>query len=250
MVIGCPCCSSTRRRAFRFGLVRCLECGLVYDAAAIESSHATALQEEWFVAPDAPPSAWVRAFELRNNRRTVTRLRRYVKPSARVLDVGVGSGSLLTALCTAGFEAQGCDAVPAMAAAAAKATGLPVHAGALDTLNETGAFDAIVLNHVLEHTAEPIALLAAAKRLLGPGGVLHIAVPNVASWEAVLPGWTSYEPYHLVYFTPTTLRSVVARAGLNVVHGETREPFSGWFLAVLRTALRSRSRGRVQPSRR
>jgi len=246
--VGCPCCLGPRAEAFRFGLVRCLECGLAYDAVAIERSRVTSLQEEWFVAPGAPRSAWVRAFERRSNGRTVNRLRPYVKPRARVLDVGVGSGSLLAALRAAGFEAQGCDAVPAMAAAAAQATGLPVHAGALETMDAPGSFDAVILNHVLEHTDGPIALLTAAKRVMSPGGIVHIAVPNVASWEAHLSGWTSYEPYHLLYFTPTTLRRVADRAGLNVVHAETREPFSGWFLALLRTAMQTPSGSRTSPA--
>ncbi len=165
-----------------------------------------------------------------------------------MLDVGVGSGSLLAALRSSGFEAEGCDAVPSMAAAAAQATGLPVHAGTLETLDAPGVFDAVVLNHVLEHTAAPVTLLDAARRLLRPDGIVHIAVPNVSSWEAHLPGWTSYEPYHLVYFEPSTLRNVVDRAGLKVVVAQTREPFSGWFLALLRTGLRVRSSTRTSPS--
>jgi SAM-dependent methyltransferase len=171
-----------------------------------------------------------------------------VKVGGSVLDVGVGSGSLLETLQSSGFEAQGCDAVPAMAAAAARATGLSVHAGPLETLDAPGEFDAVVLNHVLEHTATPVALLTAARRLLRPKGILHIAVPNVSSWEAHLPGWTSYEPYHLVYFEPSTLRNVVERAGLRVILAETREPFSGWFLALLRTGLRAHSGARRSPA--
>jgi SAM-dependent methyltransferase len=244
----CPCCAGLGTKAFRFGLVRCSECGLVYDPVAIERSRTTALQDEWFVVPDAHRSAWVRAFERRNNRRTLNRLRTHVGSSARVLDVGVGSGSLLLALRSAGYEPQGCDAVSTMAVAAERATGLPVHAGPLDTLDAEGSFDAIILNHVLEHTADPVALLTAAERLLGPRGILHVAVPNAASWEAHLPGWTSYEPYHLVYFTPATLRMVVDRAGLKVVQAETWEPFSGWFLALLRTALRTHSAARPPPA--
>jgi hypothetical protein len=60
----------------------------------------------------------------------------------------------------------------------------------------------------------------------------------VAAWEARLPGWNSYEPYHLLYFTPQTLRSAAKKAGFEIQHLTTRESFSGWFLAILRTLLK------------
>jgi hypothetical protein len=74
-------------------------------------------------------------------------------------------------------------------------------------------------------------------RLLAFDGTVHIAVPNIACWEAGLAGWTSYEPYHLSYFSPHTLEQAVAASGLTIDHLSTHESFSGWFLAVLRTLL-------------
>jgi hypothetical protein len=40
-----------------------------------------------------------------------------------------------------------------------------------------------VMNHLLEHVAGPVALLNAARGRLRSGGLLHLAVPNVGSWE-------------------------------------------------------------------
>lgn len=42
-------------------------------------------------------------------------------------------------------------------------------------------FDAAVLGHVLEHVAEPVAVLEAARDLLEPGGVAIVTVPNAGS---------------------------------------------------------------------
>lgn len=42
-------------------------------------------------------------------------------------------------------------------------------------------FAAAVLGHVLEHVAEPVAILEAAKSLLEPGGVAIVTVPNANS---------------------------------------------------------------------
>ena len=115
--------------------------------------------------------------------------------------------------------------------------GLKMHCGSLASFPGEALFDAIVMNHVVEHVSNPVEFLSDARRLLRQGGVLHIAVPNVASWEANLSGWTSYQPYHLVYFTPIALGTTVSRAGLVLRELTTFEPFSGWFLALLRTAL-------------
>ena len=57
------------------------------------------------------------------------------------------------------------------------------------------------MHHLLEHVADPVALLQDARARLKPGGALQLAVPNIRSWEARLRGWNSYEPYHLLYFT-------------------------------------------------
>jgi hypothetical protein len=66
--------------------------------------------------------------------------------------------------------------------------------------------------------------------------VFHLAVPNVECWEASFSGWTSFEPYHLTYFSPQTLQQTISAGGLSIDHCATHESFSGWFLALLRTA--------------
>jgi 2-polyprenyl-3-methyl-5-hydroxy-6-metoxy-1,4-benzoquinol methylase len=233
----CPNCAGREFADFRFALSRCSACSLIVDEQAIERSRAESSQEEWFAIPEAARSLWVRRFEVWNNERTIARVRRYVNPPARVLEVGIGSGSLLQAMRGAGFDVHGCDSSAAVGRYVRETAGVPVFVGRLADMPPSGAFDVVVMNHVLEHTSGPIAFLTDARRHAKPGALFHLAVPNVASWNARMPGWTSYEPYHLIYFSPKTLRDAVARAGLECVELSTFEPFSGWFLALLRTAL-------------
>jgi SAM-dependent methyltransferase len=115
--------------------------------------------------------------------------------------------------------------------------GYRMHCGQLHSVRDDQSFDVIVMNHVIEHVSDPVGLLVDAARLLRPGGILHIAVPNNAAWEARLPGWTSYQPYHLVYFNPTSLEKAVSRARLETIRVSTHEPFSGWFLALLHSVI-------------
>jgi 2-polyprenyl-3-methyl-5-hydroxy-6-metoxy-1,4-benzoquinol methylase len=48
---------------------------------------------------------------------------------------------------------------------------------------ERGRYDALIFSHVLEHLREPSRVLARFARLLGAGGSVYVAVPNVLSWR-------------------------------------------------------------------
>jgi len=242
VALSCPACNGASFEPFRYELVECGSCGLVIDPAAIRRSREEKVQEDWFGIPDAAQSVWVRTFESWNNARTIARIQRFVKAPARVLEVGVGSGSLLVALRDAGFDAQGCDLSPRVAEYVRTTLGMPMTVGPVESVETTSKFDVVVMNHVVEHTSEPVKMLESVRRLARPGALFHVAVPNIACWEAHLPGWTSYEPYHLVYFTPRTLSAVAERAGLRPLETATFESFSGWFLSVLRSVFARRLR--------
>jgi hypothetical protein len=80
--------------------------------------------------------------------------------------------------------------------------------------------------------------LEAVHGLLRPGGITYLAVPNIGAPEALLPGWTGYQPYHLHYFRPATLEALLRRHGFAVLACRTREPFSGWTNAVVNSLRR------------
>lgn len=234
----CPVCAGAEFRAYKMGLERCAACGLVLSPAIWQPQANEALEEEWFGEDYQPAtSRWVGWFESLNNRRTLRRLSKFDLSGRRLLEIGVGSGSFLQAAQTQGFFVTGCDLSRAICERVTSAHGVAMHCGPLSDLHGEGRFDVVVMNHVLEHVNDPVAFLSDVRRLLVPGGVVHIAVPNVACWEAALPGWTSYEPYHLSYFTPVTLRKTVTTSRLEIESEQTHESFSGWFLAVLRTLL-------------
>lgn len=97
-------------------------------------------------------------------------------------------------------------------------------------------FDNIVLGHVLEHVADPVAVLRQTKSWLKPGGRILAAVPNARSLHrqaAVIMGLLPFEEAmnetdihhgHRRIFNPETFRHVFLEAGLQI------EVFGGYWL--------------------
>jgi 2-polyprenyl-3-methyl-5-hydroxy-6-metoxy-1,4-benzoquinol methylase len=243
----CPLCNEIDFATWRFGLLRCEKCELVVDEAVWRPESNKQMEEAFFGERYQPVrSFWVQLFEALNNRRTMRRLRSQAGLAGSLLEIGVGSGSFLAYAKARGFVSLGCDLSAAICSRVERNTAIEMHCGPLESLPDQRQFDVIVMNHVLEHVSDPLALLRVALARLKPGGVLHLAVPNVAAWEARLQGWNSYEPYHLLYFTPRTLRATAEEAGFQILEVVTHESFSGWFLAILRTLVRENRTAQIQ----
>ena len=142
------------------------------------------------------------------------------QPGGRLLDVGCGSGDWLSGMRRHGWRVQGVEFDPA-AAAAARARGLPVLVGTLEQQHLPAAsFDAITLNHVIEHVPDPAATLRECARLLRPGGRIVLFTPNAASlghaWFK--SSWRGLEPpRHLQVLSFPAIRSLLGQAGFTGV---------------------------------
>ena len=138
--------------------------------------------------------------------------------------MGCGTGEWLTAMRGRGWSVEGVD-FDANAVRVACGNGLKVCVGSVqEQCYETGSFDAITLNHVLEHVPDPLDTLRECNRLLRKGGLLYVATPNLRSWGHSLfkQDWRGLEPpRHLQIFTPSALSRLLAEAGFQVSEVKT-----------------------------
>jgi malonyl-CoA O-methyltransferase len=117
-----------------------------------------------------------------------------VAPAARrVLDVGAGTGSLLSRLRAArpGIAAAAVDLAPGMCAAARAALpgALVVRADAEGLPFRDGAFDLVLSTSTFQWLAHPGRALAEVRRVLGPGGTLCLALFGARTLRELREAW-------------------------------------------------------------
>ena len=136
-------------------------------------------------------------------------------PPGPILDVGCGEGALLDALVSRGRVAVGLER--GNQAARARLDVREVEIVEFD--ERPGEWAAVVFWHSLEHLREPRAALSRACSLLAPSGLLIVAIPNRASWQARWLGnrWLALDlPRHLVHLPAGALVDGVRECGLKI----------------------------------
>jgi 2-polyprenyl-3-methyl-5-hydroxy-6-metoxy-1,4-benzoquinol methylase len=161
--------------------------------------------------------------------------RRGAGSSHRLLDIGAHAGRFMYLAGQAGWNVEGIELNPRTAACAARRTGRPVHQVNAQTLVAgSDRYAAITLIDVLEHIPRPTALLATVARLLEPGGVIAVKVPNGrAQWwkERAISSLMRSHPIsiadnlvHVNHFSPRSLSVALERAGFTQVDVRTGAP--------------------------
>jgi 2-polyprenyl-3-methyl-5-hydroxy-6-metoxy-1,4-benzoquinol methylase len=245
----CPVCHSreaqVRYRITHFRVYDCLGCGLVYLWPQLTPEQVRAMFSRLytegegsvpelrsyygFTFDDDPANPLVQLYESWLD--TLERHRR----SGRILDIGCGTGLFLAVARRRGWEPYGVDDCAEAIAYARSEFQLDVWDGDFRDFAAVGKrFDAITMWDIIEHSREPVQLLATAREVLAADGVIGISTPNQRSILDLLAGAMYrlsggrltrplekfYIEQHFIYFTPDTLADSCTRAGLELVHSE------------------------------
>ena len=243
----CPFCASRSRRvrgrrggeAHRGGLgvvstvVRCRDCGGFYTSPTLvprDNPYSDETAAEYFHRHDAEGKR-------EDGRRLARRASAIAGRTGALLEIGCGRGDLLQGARDEGWDVYGVEMTPAFADEAER-KGVRVERGPAEEarLLDERRFDAIFFAAVLEHLYRPVEVLRRARAALVPGGALFVDVPNEGSLAMALGhlymrargrDWSvnlspTFSPFHVVGFTPRSLRRVLAGSGFEVV--EMRKP--------------------------
>ena len=226
----CPLCSSARCEIAEhaeppYRVVRCSDCGLAYvdpiPAAGELSRH---YNQDYY-------AEWISTQRKKRERMWARRLKSIenMANKGNILDVGCGEGLFLELAKQNGWRVHGTDVSAYATEFASEKLGQNVFCGEIwDAGFNAQDFDVITLWHVLEHTTSPMRTLQEVRKVLKPGGLLVIAVPNLndrlmqAAYRIVKgrrPRLFSIgdKEIHLFHFSVRSLRLLLEKAGFTCV---------------------------------
>lgn len=153
----------------------------------------------------------------------------------KILDVGCGNGGWLLRLKHAGWDVQGVE-IDEPAAREAAAAGIPTVCGTLpDAQFPDASFDVVRLHYVFEHLINPGEILDEIHRILKPGGICYIRIPNIDSvtFRLFTDYWFPLDiPRHVFHYSPTTFKRLAGQHGLHVKNIRFNSPSSGFFISI------------------
>jgi 2-polyprenyl-3-methyl-5-hydroxy-6-metoxy-1,4-benzoquinol methylase len=230
--IPCPLCGAGAHRGLfvkrGFTFVRCTECSLVFSNPQVDES---LILEEYRAG--TANDLWVDVLtserQLELDRRKFAEILDELEPfrgGGQLLDVGCSIGLFLRLAVDRGWTGTGIEFGERALAYARERLGLDVTDEPLATAGfEPASFDVVALLSVLEHTTAPREMLSEIAEVLRPGGALYVIVPNVDSLACRVlheHAATFDGRNHLIYFSPRTLREMLAREGFDAASTSTR----------------------------
>lgn len=161
------------------------------------------------------------------------------QPAPRLLDVGGGEGDIVASLVAASggtaratvvdFDEESIDL--------ARAHGLEGVVARFEDFETDARFDVVLMLNLVEHVANPVAVMSKAASLLTPNGVVWIQTPNFRSLDARLfrkRNWGGLHcPRHWVIFSSDGLRRALGKCGLEPVSFRHTQAGSFWAASLL-----------------
>lgn len=223
---ACPVCETPEASEVitfpQLKYARCVTCGLIYKSEQVERL-GVGYEADYFKNNRARYlERW--DHRVRKCRRQLLACLEYAPHARRMLDVGCSAGYVLEAGKSLGLEEMGLD-YSQFAVALCRERGYRAEVGSLERMPfPDNSFDVVTLKHTLEHIKDPLAGLREIQRVLRPGGVALIVVPDanyfkISAWprlaRAFRPekrGWQ-----HHTYFYGSNLVDACSRVGMTTL---------------------------------
>ncbi len=203
---------SDSRYGVTLELWRCADCGFIYapekDVEELEGLY------ERLTDPGYAESQDSRILQMR----WLLQIACEQRPDAsNLLDIGAGTGLLVREAAALGLDAVGVEPSSWLVEQARESNGVELVRGVYPHPSLEGRrFDLVLLIDVIEHVADPVALLQACRSALAPGGLMVVVTPDASSAASKLLGkrWWHYRLAHVGYFDRGSFARAAQAAGL------------------------------------
>lgn len=193
---------SVSRAGEDFSIVRCGDCGHVFvvDPPTDTANHIDIDKIYWAFRP--------RHYQIRRL------ILSHLKSGDRVLEIGCGRGEVGYLLRNDPFNYIGFEPARGLSDFGIRA-GVPI---VQESYSGGRKADAIIVDNVLEHVAEPRMLLEAAASSLNANGIMVVITPNVNDIRALSSNWRDrylwVPPDHINFFSVADIARMFKHAGL------------------------------------
>ena len=128
-----------------------------------------------------------------------------------VLDIGCGAGDFLNFCKNKGWSVSGVEPTKKAREISEQKLGIKINRELSLEHFEDNSYDVVTMWHVLEHRFDIMETVAHLKRIVKPGGLIIIALPNYKSYDAKFykQFWAAYDvPRHLFHFSRKTMEII------------------------------------------
>lgn len=229
-----------------FTIVKCSSCGFIFTNPQPKLNDLGRYYEsENYVSHSQSRKGLInslyQAVKNLNLRDKYAYVKKYV-PRGTWIDYGAGAGDFVSFVRKRGISVKGYEP---NATARRNAQDKGVSLFTLEQIHEIpdNSIACITLWHVLEHIPDFISVLRQLSLKLKPGGVLAIAVPNCASYDALLYKnyWAAYDvPRHLWHFRESDIQTISKQLHLSY-ESKKGMPFDSYYVSMLSEKYKNRT---------
>lgn len=142
------------------------------------------------------------------------------------LDIGCASGDFLQLMTREGAIGYGVELSP-HAAKLARNKNLVIYNKKFEDIHFQDHFELITLFDVIEHVESPTLFMKKVYSLLNPDGLVVITTPNLKKFNLDGSQWLGFTSSHehLYFFTPETIKRLLAQSGFILLKIETYDDY-------------------------
>lgn len=228
-----PILKNEELASYKFSLVRCRNCGLIYVNPRLNERSLAQLYDKEYFSFYVDTESEAHKKRQQTFKTEVEELEKLAL-GRKILDVGCGGGFFLSTLDNS-WEKWGTEVNPAAVKFGRDKFGLNLIQGTIRETNlPDGRFDVVKLRATVEHLYNPTGELYEIFRILTKGGIIAVNTPNIESicakiyhekFRIVCP------VYHIYYFSTKTLSLMLKKVGfrvLKVSYHYFDTPYASW----------------------